>query len=128
MKPEGKIFIEDYYRRGKFGREEARILSEDIQCPYLPSAEEYKNQLAENGFTKVELIDKTECWNDFVKERVEKFIENRNSYVAIHGIEITEGMGDFYKKVLRLFHNGNLGGLRIVAVKDQFYPKGKLFW
>ncbi len=117
LKPGGKIFIEDYCKRGEFGRQELKILSEDVQCSYLPTAEEYKGQLIENGFTKIELVDKTACWSNFVKERLDKFIKNRNCYVKIHGVEIAEEMEDFYKKILQLFHKGNLGGLRITAVK-----------
>jgi len=118
LKPGGKMFIEDFYKRGEFNQEEARILSEDVQCPYLPALKEYKNQLIENNFTKVDLIDKTGCWNDFVRERVEKFIGNRNRYTGMCGIKVTEEIEDFYKKILQLFNNGNLGGLRIIAVKD----------
>ncbi|MFA5403048.1 MAG: methyltransferase domain-containing protein [Candidatus Omnitrophota bacterium] len=117
LKPGGKIFIEDFCKRGEFDRQESRILSEDVQCPYLPTAGEYKNQLIENGFTKIELTDKTTCWNNFVKERMGKFIENRDRYAGIHGIEITEEMEDFYKKILQLFAGNNLGGLRIIAKK-----------
>ncbi|MDD2927804.1 MAG: methyltransferase domain-containing protein [Candidatus Omnitrophica bacterium] len=117
LKPGGKIFIEDFCKRGEFDRQELRILSEDVQCPYLPTAGEYRNQLIENGFTKIELTDKTACWNSFVKERMGKFIENRDRHARIHGIEITEEIEDFYKKIAQLFHNGNLGGLRIIAQK-----------
>ncbi|MDD5539953.1 MAG: methyltransferase domain-containing protein [Candidatus Marinimicrobia bacterium] len=123
LKPSGKMFIEDFCKRGEFDREETRILSKDIQCPYLPTAEEYKDQLIKNSFTEVDLVDKTDCWNNFVRDREEKFIKNRNRYTEIHGIEITEEIEDFYKKMLQLFNNGNLGGLRIIAMKDQFQSK-----
>ncbi|MFA5167851.1 MAG: methyltransferase domain-containing protein [Candidatus Omnitrophota bacterium] len=118
VKPGGKIFIEDFCKRGEFNPEETKILSEDVQCPYLPTGEEYKDQLIENGFAEVELIDKTDCWNSFVKERLEKFIKNRGHYVDIHGIEIAADMEDFYKKITELFNGGNLGGLRIIAGKN----------
>jgi len=120
LKPGGKMFIEDFCKLGEFDQEETRILSEDVQCSYLPTSEEYKKQLIENNFTEVELIDKTDCWNNFVRERVDKFVKNRNRYTGIHGIEITEEIEDFYKKMLQLFNNGNLGGVRIIAAKNQF--------
>jgi cyclopropane fatty-acyl-phospholipid synthase-like methyltransferase len=116
LKPSGRIFIEDYYKLGEFSPEEITMLREDVQCPYLPSAEEYKRQLAENGFTGVEFADKTACWSDFVRERLDKFIANRARYAGLHGSETAGEMEDFYKKVLRLFSNGNLGGARITAV------------
>jgi cyclopropane fatty-acyl-phospholipid synthase-like methyltransferase len=117
LKPDGKIFIEDFCKRGEFSQEEAVILCNDVQCPYLPTPEEYKKQLMENNFTEVELIDKTDCWKDFVRGRLEKFIQNRSRYERIHGIEVTDDLEDFYQKILQLFDNGNLGGLRIIAEK-----------
>lgn len=116
LKSSGKIFIEDYYRLGEFNPEEISMLREDVQCPYLPSAEEYKRQLMENGFTEIEFVDKTACWKEFVRERLDKFIANRARYAGLHGNEVADEMEDFYKKVLRLFSNGNLGGARITAV------------
>ncbi|MDD5116534.1 MAG: methyltransferase domain-containing protein [Candidatus Omnitrophica bacterium] len=117
LKPAGKIFIEDYYKLGEFSPREVEILCEDVQCPYLPTAQEYRRQLMENGFTDVEFEDKTECWSDFVRERLEKFIENRDRYAKLNGNEIADEMEDFYKKILQLFRKGNLGGARITAVK-----------
>jgi len=118
LKPAGKIFFEDYYKLGAFSSEEEKILCGDVQCPYLPVAEEYKHQLIENGFTDVKFEDKTVCWSDFVRGRVEKFIENRDRYAKLHGNEVADGMEDFYKKILQLFCQGNLGGARITAVKN----------
>ena len=118
LKSGGKMFIEDFCKRGELSPEETKMLSEDVQCSYLPTAAEYKNQLIENGFTEVELIDKTDCWNSFVRERLEKFIKNRDRYVDMQGIEIVADMEDFYKKMAKLFNGGNLGGLRIITGKN----------
>ncbi|MDD5567610.1 MAG: methyltransferase domain-containing protein [Candidatus Omnitrophica bacterium] len=123
LKPAGKVFFEDYCKLGEFSPEEEKILREDVQCPYLPTTEEYKRQLIENGFTDVKLEDKTACWSDFVRGRVEKFIENRLCYAKLHGNEVADGMEDFYKKISQLFHKGNLGGVRITAVKPDAYLK-----
>jgi len=118
LKPDGKLFIEDFYKCDEFDEEEINILSEDVYCAYLPTSEEYRKQLIENGFTEIELIDKTDCWKNFVKERIEKFIENRNHQINVHDIEIVEELEDFYEKIFRLFEGGNLGGLRIIAKKE----------
>ena len=117
LKPDGKMFIEDFYKRGEFDKEEAKVLSEDLYCAYLPTSEEYKEQLNENGFTEIELIDKTDCWKNFVRERMEKFIENRNRHVKIHNAEIVGDLEDFYKKMAQLFDGNNLGGLRVTVKK-----------
>lgn len=117
LKPGGEIFIEDFCRFDEFDEKETDILSGDVYCLYLPTSEEYGKQLAENGFTDIELIDKTDSWKNFVRERMEKFIENRNRHINIHNIEIVEELEDFYKKMSQLFEGGKLGGLRIIAKK-----------
>lgn len=117
LKTGGKMLIEDFYKRGEFTKEEIKVLSEDIYCTYLPASQEYKEQLVENGFTEVELTDKTDCWKDFVRERKEKFIESRDRNIKIHDIKVVEELEDFYKKMAWLFAGNNLGGLRIIAKK-----------
>jgi len=117
LKPDGKMFIEDFYRCGGFNEEETKILSEDVYCDYLPTSEEYREQLTGSGFTEVELVDKTGCWKNFVKERMEKFIESRSRHVKVHNVEIVKELEDFYKKMSQLFDSNNLGGLRIIAKK-----------
>lgn len=117
LKPDGRLFIEDFCKRGELDQEETKILAEDTYCSYLPTAVEYKDQLLEGGFQDVELVDKTALWNSFVKERLEKFIKGRDHYAEVHGIEVADDMEDFYKKMVRLFAGGNVGGLRITAAK-----------
>jgi cyclopropane fatty-acyl-phospholipid synthase-like methyltransferase len=117
LKPDGKMFIEDFCKRSEFDVEETKVLSRDISCVYLPTSEEYKKLLIESGFPTVKLTDKTDCWKNFVEERMENFIENRNHQIEIHNIEIVEDLEDFYEKMAWLFEGGNLGGLRITAKK-----------
>ena len=118
LKPEGKIFVEDFYRRSEFTEKELKILSNDVYCNYLPTLDEYKEQLTENGFGKIEFVDMTTNWKEFVNDRFKKFIENRERQIAVNGIEVVEGLEDFYSKVVKLFDGGNLGGVRIVAKKE----------
>ena len=117
LQPDGKMFIEDFYKRGEFNKEEEKTLSTDICCDYLPTLEEYRKLLVEGGFLGIELIDKTDCWKDFVKGRMEKFIENRDHNIKIHNTDIVDDLEDFYKKMAQLFTGKNLGGLRIIAKK-----------
>ena len=117
LKPDGKMFIEDFCKCGEFNENEKELLSRDVYCDYLPTFGEYKNQLTENGFAKVKLSDKTAVWRDFVKDRMENFVENRNRHMEIHNTEIVEELIDFYENIFRLFDGGNLGGVSIVAEK-----------
>jgi cyclopropane fatty-acyl-phospholipid synthase-like methyltransferase len=114
----GKLFIEDFCKLGEFDREEKKILSEDTYCSYLPTAEEYREQILGNGFARVELIDRTCLWKSFVNERLNRFISVRDHYVQVHGLEVAEDIEDFYKKMLRLFTGGNVGGLRMIAIRN----------
>ena len=63
------------------------------------------------------MTDKTASWRNFVKGRMESFIENRSRHIDIHKVEIVEELEDFYEKIFRLFDGGNLGGLSIMAEK-----------
>ena len=117
LKQDGRIFIEDFCKCGEFNEKEIELLSRDVYCDYLPTSGEYKNQLIENDFTRVELTDKTASWRNFVKGRMESFIENRSRHIDIHKVEIVEELEDFYEKIFRLFDGGNLGGLSIMAEK-----------
>ncbi|MDD5427612.1 MAG: methyltransferase domain-containing protein [Candidatus Omnitrophica bacterium] len=117
LKLGGKIFIEDFYKRGEFDKKETKILSEDIYCAYLPTLSEYKKQLADGGFVNFKLTDKTDRWKDFVKERLEKFIKSRGRYIKLYGIDTVKDLEDFYEKMSWLFAGNKLGGLRIMAEK-----------
>lgn len=118
LKPNGAMFIDDFYQLNEFNETEKEVLSEDISCEYLPTREEYKKQLQECGFGKVEFTDKTESWRFFVKERIETFSQEHNHQIEIHGPEIVDDLEDFYKKMSWLFEGGNLGGFRIIARKE----------
>jgi len=118
LKPNGKIFVEDFYKRSEFTEKELEVLSNDVFCNYLPSLDEYKEQLTANEFGKIEFVDMTNNWREFVNERFNKFIENHELQIAVNGIEVVEGLDDFYSKMVKLFNGGNLGGVRIVAQKE----------
>jgi cyclopropane fatty-acyl-phospholipid synthase-like methyltransferase len=118
LKTEGKMYIEDYYKRNKFNEKEIKVLSEDISCIYLPTIKDYKEQLIKTGFSIQRVTDKTYCWKNFVEERMDKFIQDRSNQIKIHNKEIVEDLEDFYKKVSWLFNGGNLGGINIIVNKE----------
>ncbi len=120
LKSNGQMFVEDFYKRSEFTEKELDILSNDVYCNYLPTLDEYKEQLSENGFGKIELVDMTTNWKEFVNDRFKKFIENRERQITVNGIEVVEGLEDFYSKMVKLFDGGNLGGVRIVAQKNNY--------
>ena len=52
-----------------------------------------------------------------MKERLDKFIANKMSFVAIHGEPTFKCLLHFYEAVVTLFAGENLGGVRFIAQK-----------
>ncbi|CAF0941281.1 unnamed protein product [Didymodactylos carnosus] len=113
----GKLFIEDWYCKYPFLPEEVKCLSEKMLCPYLPTKDEYIEQLISAGFGDIEFIDMTESWTTICSKRSEDFYLNREIEIQKHGQSVYEDLLSFYQGVDKLFKNGHLGGARIVATK-----------
>lgn len=119
LKPQGKMYVEDFFKLQEFNAEEMKVLSEDISCDYLPTIEEYQSHLINAGFSVVSSEDITFQWREFVEERKEKFIQNHESLIKTHNEEIVTELEDFYSKMAWLYNGGNLGGLKIIAQKNR---------
>ncbi len=122
LKPGGRLFVEDFCAQGVLDEQERGLLSKDVYCAYLPTAEEYLAQLAANGFTDVAYTDMTASWTTFVRKRMESYVTNRARHIERHGNEIVEDLEGFYTTMSRLFAGGNLGGVRIVARTGAYRP------
>ena len=72
LKPGGKLYIEDYFRRGTFTSSEARDLDRIVSCPGLPPMQEYIADIESCGFD-VAFEDVTELWTDFVASRADAY-------------------------------------------------------
>jgi len=57
----------------------------------------------------------TEQWTGFTAGRLEEFRAGRDRNVAVHGLDIVDGLDDFYSTVAGLFATGVITGLKIVA-------------
>mmetsp|Transcript_12827 Transcript_12827/g.19229 ORF Transcript_12827/g.19229 Transcript_12827/m.19229 type:complete len:371 (+) Transcript_12827:140-1252(+) len=133
IKSGGHIYIEDFYRRTApegenvnnnvnacgFTEEESTILSRDIYCEgsSLHTREEYIQALEEVGFVNVTFVDMTGSWSAYVKARYEDFLEKKDSFVEIHGMDGFESLSHFFNAMNTLFHGNNLGGVRIHGTK-----------
>jgi len=84
-------------------------------CHYLPSLDQYQFQWLEAGFTDIQIVDKTEIWSEFVTQRLLKFQQAHSRHIAVHGLEIVEGLEKFYHNMHHLFSAGNLGGIQAIA-------------
>ena len=117
LKANGYIFIEDFYCIAPFTASEAASLAKDIFCKDLPSKETYIQHLESAGFYNIQFVDMTAKWTEYVSNRLEQFVANKATYVAVHGDYAYSGLLEFYNAVATLFSGGNLGGVRIIAQK-----------
>ena len=111
----GAMYIEDYAQRRQPTAEEATSLEIKVQCPMLPSPVDYEAQLRFAGFVDLHVEDVTTQWTAFTASRLEEFRAARARNIAVHGLDIVEGLDDFYATVARLFDTGVIAGLKILA-------------
>jgi cyclopropane fatty-acyl-phospholipid synthase-like methyltransferase len=111
----GGMYIEDFAERRQPTSDEAAALRVKVQCPLLPSPTEYEVQLRAAGFGDIHIEDVTSQWGVFTASRLDEFRAARARNVAVHGVDIVEGLDDFYATVARLFSTGAIGGLKILA-------------
>jgi hypothetical protein len=86
-----------------------------VQCPPLPSPIEYRAQLRAAGFDDIQVEDVTSPWTAFTASRLQGFRASRQRNISVHGVDIVNGLDDFYTTVARLFDTGAIGGLKILA-------------
>ncbi len=111
----GGMYIEDFAQRRSLTPAEAADLEVKVQCPPLPSSSEYCAQLRAAGFDDVQVEDVTSQWTAFTASRLQGFRASRQRNVSVHGVDIVDGLDDFYATVARLFDTGAIGGLKILA-------------
>ena len=115
LAPRGGMYIEDFAKRREPTGDEIALLAVKVQCPALPAAAEYDAQLREAGFSEIHTEDLTSQWGAFTATRLELFRASRMRNVAVHGVDLVDGLDDFYATVAQLFASGAIAGLRILA-------------
>jgi len=118
LKPNGYFYCEDFIRIGNITNEESQILEHDVYCRYLPTLDEYKSTLIQLNFQIIKIVDLTNDWKSFTKERLENFQNNKNQLIQIHGEDIYNRLEYFYQSIVKLFQGDNIGGVRIIAIKQ----------
>ncbi len=114
LKPGGKLYIEDYFRRRAFTGGEVEALDRIVSCPGLRSKEEYVADLENCGFV-IEFEEVTEPWTAFVASRADAYAASEAP---------AADLVIFYRTVKNLFQGGNLGGARITAIAGrQDHPR-----
>lgn len=115
LKKGGTLYIEDYARTREATSAEADALARKVQCPFLPTVDEYRRELTKAGFSRIDIADMTEDWAAFTARRLSIYRSARDRHISLHGAEVVAGLDDFYETVAGLLANGPVAGLRIVA-------------
>lgn len=115
LKQRGQLFIEDFVLRREptaRHRDELRI---KVACASLSDTSTYEDQLKRAGFVLSHVEDMTRSWSDFTADRLSLFRATRERQIDVHGVDIVNGLDDFYATVADLFADGVVGGVRIHA-------------
>jgi len=119
LKPGGKLYVEDFFRKAEFTPEELKLLERDVYCKgtELPTQADYIRELEEAGFENIEFIDMTEEWATFCKNRLAAWEENKERTIRIQNEATFQDLSHFYTSVVNLWQGNHLGGVRVVATK-----------
>lgn len=115
LKIGGSIYIEDFGRHRDATPAETEALAVKVQCPHVPTPDEYRSDLSAAGFATIRLSDVTADWTAFTASRLAAYRAARDRNINIHGAEIVDGLEDFYATVTGLFAGGLIAGIKIRA-------------
>jgi len=115
LRPGGGVYLEDFSERVPFTEPDRRDLREIVFGVTVTGTEAYVADLHVAGFTRIEATDMTDHWVPFVTARLKAWRENQTAYERDHGAAAYAEQERFYAAVARLFENGSLGGVRLVA-------------
>lgn len=117
-KPGAPFLIEDYVLGSAdkpLTTEETEKLSRVVGAVYIPTVEEYTQQLEAAGFTDIVVESLTEPWVAWTTGRRDNFLAKKDSHIVKHGQKHYTMMEEFYMTVGEMFQGGRLGGARITG-------------
>ena len=115
LKPQGRLYFEDFYARQPLDPATQKTLAEDVFCPYLPNQDHYLADLGNAGFEHIVFEDMSSTWTAFVTERLAAFEANADAFMAEQDAATFDALHHFYTVMVGLFTAGQLGGVRIRA-------------
>lgn len=99
LKPDGMLYVEDYFMKHPFTQTEQMLLEQDVFVTLLPSYEETKNQLELNGFEIIDMTDVTEDWTTYVATRLGQYTQEMDRHARVHGKKGAQDLLHFYTSV-----------------------------
>ena len=118
LKENGRIYIEDFYVKSPLTAKGQDDLIRIVSCPSLLTKDEYIDELQQAGFRNIEFLDMNEKWFPFVQERYQQFYKTKERQISVHGKQLVAELSIFYSTIVKLFGDGHLGGVRIVATRQ----------
>lgn len=115
LRPHGQVYIEDLCQRGPFSAADLAEVREVLHATTMTGAEAFERDVRAAGFAEIALTDMTDDWAAFCAERAAAWQAARDRHVRVHGADTYTRLERFFLTVRRLFENGGLGGVRIVA-------------
>jgi sarcosine/dimethylglycine N-methyltransferase len=115
LRPGGRLYIEDLCERAPFSTDDRTDVREMLQAVTMTTAADYVEDVRAAGFSVSEATDMHDEWSRFCADRAAGWRAGADRHRRVHGDAIFTTLDRFFSTVQRLFENGSLGGLRIVA-------------
>jgi len=114
----GGCYIEDLYMRAPSSPEDLRDVRNVLIGNTMTTIDEFIMDLDKAGFVQVRATDLTEDAKPFVAARLAAWQEEPITHRDRYGAAAYVAMETFYATVSRLFVNGSLGCVRLVARRE----------
>jgi SAM-dependent methyltransferase len=115
LRPGGRCYIEDLCQRAPFAPRDLEDVRTVVHGQTVTSIEGYVSDLGRAGFVDIVPTDLTGDWAPYAAERLAAWRANHEAYAAVHGEGAWAAQELFYTVIARLYANGSLGGVRLVA-------------
>ena len=117
LRPEGYFFTEDFALHKPLSEYETEDLKKNFYANHLVSYRDFEKNFTDTDFHVLELQDTTQSWATFTEDRYNKFLEQKEEKIKIHGEETVSDILFFYSFAMDYLKGGKLGGVRLVAKK-----------
>ena len=115
IRPGGHIYVEDLVIRDVSAREDFLHIKKLLYGLTLTDVDAYAQDLDDADFDEIDISDMTAAWSAFCAARARSFRDSHARHARVHGEAVAARLEAFFNEVERLFAEGFLGGVRIVA-------------
>ena len=115
LAPGGALAFTDIVVIGDFTDTDAARLAATMKMPRLATVDGYTEHLRASGFTDLRATDLSAAWKTILQARLQMYRSLRDTTVAQFGEARYAEYDSAYTLFVRLFVEGKLGGVRMVA-------------